>query len=233
MIGLLIELAISWALLWFVQKEHLNALGLSPTKSRIFQLVFGIVLAAFCCAAYSGMVLAFGENEVSVNKNFSAVNFAYSSWWVLSSVLFEELIFRGALLFILIHYIGENKACLVSAVGFGIYHWFSFGVLGNPVPMTYVFIMTGIWGYMYAMSFAKTKSLYLPIGLHFGWNFVNIVIFSNGPLGQQFLIINTQQKIEGVLSLLLFLFQVLAVPIIILLHFRPRKQETGDHSASL
>jgi hypothetical protein len=36
--------------------------------------------------------------------------------------------------------------------------------MGNPLQMTIVFIMTGIWGAMFAMAFARTKSLFLPMG---------------------------------------------------------------------
>ena len=89
------------------------------------------------------------------------------------------------------------------------------GAFGNPVQMIFIFCMTGIWGFMFAMAFAKTKSLYLPIGLHLGWNLISTVIFSQGPLGNQLLISNCGQKLGGILSLVVFLFQVFAVPLII------------------
>jgi membrane protease YdiL (CAAX protease family) len=129
-------------------------------------------------------------------------------------VLYEELIFRGALLYILIKKLGVKAACILSAIGFGIYHWFTSGAMGNPWQMIFIFLMTGIWGVMFAVAFAKTRSLYLPVGLHFGWNFVNIVIFSQGPLGKQFLIGNGTEKLGGVLSVIVFLFQLFAVPLL-------------------
>jgi hypothetical protein len=86
--------------------------------------------------------------------------------------------------------------------------------MGNPWQMIFIFLMTGIWGVMFAVAFAKTRSLYLPVGLHFGWNFVNTVIFSQGPLGNQFLIGSGTQKLGGVLSVIVFLFQLFAVPLL-------------------
>jgi membrane protease YdiL (CAAX protease family) len=80
--------------------------------------------------------------------------------------------------------------------------------------MTIVFILTGIWGAMFAIAFARTKSLYLPIGLHFGWNFISTVIFSQGPLGNQLLIGSGEQKLSGTLSIAVFIFQLFAAPII-------------------
>jgi membrane protease YdiL (CAAX protease family) len=103
-------------------------------------------------------------------------------------VLFEELIFRGALLYLAIGKFGVKTACTLSAVCFGAYHWFTYNLFGSPVQMVIVFLMTGIFGFTLAYAFAKTKSIYLPVGLHLGWNLFTIVVFSNGPLGQQIFI---------------------------------------------
>jgi membrane protease YdiL (CAAX protease family) len=84
----------------------------------------------------------------------------------------------------------------------------------NPLQMTIVFIMTGIWGAIFAMAFARTKSLYLLIVLHFGWNFISAVICSQGAIGNQFLIISGAQKLGGALSVAVFIFQIIAVPAI-------------------
>jgi len=80
--------------------------------------------------------------------------------------------------------------------------------------MIFVFIMTGIAGIMFAFAFAKTKSLYLPFGLHFGWNLVTTVVFSSGPLKQQIFIRENENRPEGILSLVIFLFQLFALPLI-------------------
>ena len=56
------------------------------------------------------------------------------------------------------------------------------------VPMTYVLLVTGAGGWMFAYAFAKTKSILAPIGLHFGWILISIVLFSAGPLGNQLFI---------------------------------------------
>lgn len=216
MIGLIVELAVSWLLLWFVGKKHLSALGFSPTGTRLLHLFGGFLVAAIFCSIYSVVMSSLTNNTWSINSNFPISLWASSSWWTFKSVMFEELIFRGAILYILIQKTNIKIACWVSATAFGLYHWFSFGVIGNPVLMIYVFISTGIWGLMYAWSFAKTTSLYLPIGLHLGWNLFNIVVFSKGPLGAQFLInTNNGHKLEGWPSLAMTIFQVFALPLVV------------------
>jgi len=212
--GLIVELIISWLLLWIFFKKGLLVLGIVPTQSRLFNLFFGILIAAVCGTLYYLSFVSFIANTWTLNKEFTGQKLLTSSWWTLMSVLYEELIFRGALLYILIKKFGVKAACITSAICFGVYHWFTSGALGNPLQMTVIFIMTGIWGAMFAMAFARTKSLYLPIGLHFGWNFISTVIFSQGPLGKQLLVISGGQKLGGVLSAVVFIFQLLAVPVV-------------------
>lgn len=130
------------------------------------------------------------------------------------------MIFRGAVLYILIWKIGANKAILISAIAFGIYHWFSYGVLGNIAAMIFVFIGTGLMGYAWALAFAKTKSIMLPFGLHLGRNFVYNTIFSKGPLGELVLTSRGGTELSDWASLLNFISGLVLVPILVLIYIR-------------
>lgn len=214
MAGIIVELIISWLLLWFICKKHLSVLGFIPTKSRAISLGLGLLIAASCCTLYQIMTTAFINNTWVLNKQVTGKTILESSKWTLVSVLYEELIFRGALLYIAIKKLGVTKACILSAVGFGIYHWFTFNVFGNPFMMVITFLMTAIVGLSWAFAFARTGSLYLPIGLHFGWNLFYTVVFSNGSLGQAILVRTNEAQLQGISSLLVFLFQVFALPLL-------------------
>ncbi|MFD1079714.1 CPBP family intramembrane glutamic endopeptidase, partial [Longispora fulva] len=122
--------------------------------------------------------------------------------------------FRGALLYMAIHILGKRNAMWLSAIVFGIFHWFSYNIFGDIVQMIYVFLLTGVSGYVFAYAYTETGSLYLPIGLHFGWNLLSIVIFSQGPLGEQLLISHTENSLRGLWSLYSFLYQVSVLPLI-------------------
>jgi len=212
MAGIIVQLIISWLLLWYFDKSNLTVLGVVPTKTRLLNFLSGLLLAACVCAAYNLLTTAFADNGWTLNKQLNTTKTLQGIWWVFKSVLFEELIFRGALLYLAIKRFGATKACLISAASFGIYHWFSYGAFGNPVNMIFIFLLTGIAGLMFAYAFAKTASLYLPVALHFGWNVVHIIVFSNGPLGQQIFQKINENQTPGLLSLLVFLFQMLALP---------------------
>lgn len=220
MIGIIVELLLSWLLLWMIVKKQPAVLGFMPSGNRIIQLFAGLLIAAVSCATYHLVKNYAAGNSWLLNKSFTIQNFVAGFWYTLKSVLYEELVFRGALLYIAIEKLGMKKAVLLSAVCFGIYHWFSYNAFGNPLQMIIVFFMTALFGLALACAFAKTKSLYLPVGLHFGWNLLHTVVFSGGPLGNQLLINGKDQRLLGVASLLVFLFQVLAVPVFTFLYLK-------------
>ena len=124
MAGIIVELIISWLLLWFICKKHLAVLGLKPTKNNVKNLGVGLLIAATCCTLYQIMTTAFVKNGWELNKQVTGKTILESSRWTIVSVLYEELIFRGALLYIALKKTGVTKACLLSSVSFGIYHWF-------------------------------------------------------------------------------------------------------------
>jgi membrane protease YdiL (CAAX protease family) len=211
MAGIIVELIISWILLWFICKKHLIVLGFTPSGKRVKDLVIGLLIAASCCTIYQLLTTAFVDNGWETNKQVTGNAVLENLRWTLVSVLYEELIFRGALLYIAVKKLGVVKACILSAVGFGIYHWFTFNVLGNPVMMVVTFLMTAIVGLSWAFAFAKTGSLYLPVGLHLGWNFFYTAVFSNGSMGQAILVRTNGNQLQGIPSLLVFLFQIFEV----------------------
>lgn len=226
MLGIIAELFISWLLLRYIVKRNLSVLGLEPTWMRTFSLGIGFLLAALACICYQLMSTLFANNTWIFNKDVNFNNIITAIWWVLKSVLFEELLFRGALLYIVIEKWGNKKGCILSAICFGVYHWFSYGAFGNILQMALIFFMTGIFGFVLAISFSKTRSMYLPIGIHFGWNLLDQLLFSRSPLGVQILMKSNSNTLEGIPSLFVFLFQIFALPLMIYgyLHYLQRKQ---------
>lgn len=183
MAGIIVQLALSWLLVWLFEKKNLGVLGLRPTKQRISGFGLFFLITAACCA--SGYLMrTFVGQRWEMNPLFTTRLLWEGLWWNIKSVLFEELIFRGVILYILIKRTGAGKAIIISSVAFGIYHWFSYELFGNPVQMIIIFIITGTMGLVYAYGYAKTFSLYIPCAIHLGWNFTNNFIFSNGNIGK-------------------------------------------------
>ncbi len=216
MLGIAVIILLSWLLLYLTEKQNILALGLIPRQKSLKLLFIGFVLTFLLYLIFHTGEILLQKSEISKNKEFTIEDFLQSAWWNFRSVLTEELIFRGAVLYIAIRKFGNKWAVLASALAFGFYHWFSYGVIGQLVPMIYVFIITGLMGYALAYSFWKAKSILLPLGLHFGWNFMNNVIFANGPLTQG-LLVETQSAMYNNTSSMIFSFIMhISVPLIIL-----------------
>jgi membrane protease YdiL (CAAX protease family) len=221
MIGVLIAFALSWLIVWLFFKEHITALGIVPTGRRMKLFLIGMVVMALFCSINSIGQTYFREFAYVRNPEYGFWQALNGVWWTVKAALLEELIFRGAILYLLIRKLGIVPACIISAAAFGVYHWFSYGMIGGRiVPMIYVFLLTGAAGWAFAYSFAKTKSILVPLGLHCGWIVMSIVVFSNGPLGDS-LFIHDQEKVEmgGWPQLMFFSFQTLLVPGLITWYF--------------
>ncbi|HBX68236.1 MAG TPA: hypothetical protein DEH25_02295 [Chloroflexi bacterium] len=79
----------------------------------------------------------------------------------------EELLSRGYHLQTLESGLNTFWAVLLSSAVFGVMH------LGNPNSESKWFVATGILlaGVFLAFGYLRTRQLWLPIGLHIGWNF--------------------------------------------------------------
>ena len=195
MIGIIVELAINWLLIWLFEKKDLRVLGLWPTGRRLADFGLFFFVTAFCAASGFALRMIIAKETWGVNPALSFNLFLDGLWWNIKSVLFEELIFRGVLLYILIKRVGMLKGIIISSIAFGIYHWFSFGILGNIQQMIFVFFITGIMGMIFAYGYAKTFSLYIPIAIHLGWNFVHGFVFSQGSIGKGVFVVTHQPVI--------------------------------------
>ncbi|MEM7762593.1 MAG: CPBP family intramembrane glutamic endopeptidase [Pseudomonadota bacterium] len=195
-------------------REPLTVLGIIPTRRRVIECISGMCFMALVGVINFMWQAHFKDVSYQINPDYQLGQLIGGSFWVLSAVIYEEFLFRGALLYLLIRYFGVVKACLLSSIAFGVYHWFSYELFGSRlILMIYIFLVTGAGGWMFAFAFAKTRSLFAPLGLHLGWNLVAAVVFSSGPLGEQWLV----QQGEGAYSsdwitLLFFTLQAIVAP---------------------
>ncbi|HMF74197.1 MAG TPA: type II CAAX endopeptidase family protein [Bryobacteraceae bacterium] len=78
----------------------------------------------------------------------------------------EEMIFRGYAFQLLIEKMGPFATILPVGVLFGLMHG------SNPNASGLGVLNTVLWGVLLGYAFLRSRDLWLPIGLHFGWNAV-------------------------------------------------------------
>lgn len=228
MIGILVQLLLSALLLWWIEKQSLSVLGWQPSIKRILQLSIGFLLAIMLAATYHLINGILTGTSWQRNPSFRLSELFNGLGWMLRSVLYEELIFRGALFYIALKRLGTTKALWLSVIAFGIYHWFSFGAFGQPFQMIFIFLITAAAGWMYSYAFIKTGSLYATIGLHFGWNCTGSLLFSQSSIGKYILIPvkdPTFQQNDLRSFLFMFLYQFFIPALITWLWLRKMEKE--------
>lgn len=155
------------------ERGQLADIGLGWTGASRRNLLLGV--AGGCGAALLSVLLPVVLRLADIEKipgstfNWGAVIFV--SVVLLFGAIGEEMLFRGYAFQLLIGYLGP----FATILPFGIL--FAFAHLGNPGQASTIVgwvapLNTAIWGILLGWAFVRSGDLWLPIGLHFGWNWV-------------------------------------------------------------
>jgi len=161
-------LSIAGYLLYVRVVEKRHALELS--RFRIALLPLGILIGLIWFGLLIAMLYASGHYQINglafPNRLVSAVIFA------IGTAIWEEVTFRGLLFRVTEQAFGTWVGVVVSAIAFGALH----GLNPNASLAASIAIILES-GILLAAAYFATRTLWLPIGLHFGWNFAEDFIF--------------------------------------------------------
>lgn len=166
--GLAIAMILAYRLLvrW---TERRTADELGP-RGAVALVLCGIVFGA---ALFAIVFLILSAGGIAHLGAFAGVT---GMWHALGAAvgaaIGEEIVFRGVVFRLLEESFGTLIALLASAALFGLLHAFNPGA--TAVSTAAIAIEAGL---LLAAAYAATRSLWLPIGLHFGWNFTEGGIF--------------------------------------------------------
>lgn len=98
----------------------------------------------------------------------------------IASAAGEEIVFRGVVFRLLEARLGTTIALVLSAAAFGLLH------AGNPgATWGSTLAIACESGVLLGLAYAASRALWLPIGLHFGWNFTEGGVFGAAVSGGQ------------------------------------------------
>ncbi len=177
MLQIIALFAFSWLIIWWHEKGNLSVLGFQPTLKRTGYFFLLLFVSILISASTYLLRMYFAEEQYTVNTSMNAQLFFQESWFQIRSVLTEELLCRGVLLYIMIRQLGTRKAIVLSSLIFALLHWFNSGVWGNVPQMALVFVFTFAMGLLLAYAFTQSKSILLPFAIHLGWNWVQNFVF--------------------------------------------------------
>lgn len=178
MLQLVALLLISWGLLHFIERKNLSVLGFKPAPGllKIVVLVF-IISAASATLAYLLRMYVAGEQYV-LSDEITPLMVLQEFGNQIRTVLTEELICRGAILYILIRRLGNTKAIVLSALLFASLHFMNPAIWSNVVQAGLLFIFTFTMGLLLGYAYARTYSILIPFAIHFGWNLFQNFVFA-------------------------------------------------------
>ena len=146
----------------------IEGLGLRWDRHSTTDLLVGLAITALVMLAIFACELASG----GISRGPITATDGMPLWKATLIMLFsapeEEILNRGALLSgVAIALGGRSKlAVLLSALAFGLGH------LANPGASAISAAGNTLGGLIYGYAFVMSGRLWLPIGLHFAWNFV-------------------------------------------------------------
>lgn len=197
----------------FIDKESFRSLGFYP-KRYTQETILGLGLGALLIA--TGFASLVFLNEIQwTGTNFVPENILSGICLFVFVAFYEELFLRGYILNNLMKSMNRMVALLISSVFFSMLHIF------NPNFTWFSFLNILLAGILLGLPYIYTKSLWLPISLHFSWNFFQGTIFGFNVSGQTTYSLFTQSRVsdnfwnggkfgfEG--SALSVLFQIIAI----------------------
>ncbi len=132
---------------------------------------YSFIMAAVLVIVGMGSMFAllFISGEVSVSSaHFSFTEFFKSVLFFLLVAMVEEILLRGYVQYYLMQSMNKYIALLIATMGFAAMHLF------NPNLTTIGIVNIFVCGLVLGYTYMQTRSLWLPIGIHFWWNFTQV-----------------------------------------------------------
>ncbi len=163
--ALLAALFANWLALRIYQHRGLAAAGLMANRAAAHNLALGIVGGLAAATVVLAPPLLVGAAHFAPVAAPTAGTLPFVTLALAAGSAAEEILFRGYGFQILMAAAGPFAAIVPVGVLFALMH------TGNPNVLWLGIVNTAGFGILFGYAYFRTRDLWLPIGLHFGWNF--------------------------------------------------------------
>lgn len=149
------------------ERGKLEDIGLDLSQSALYNggLGFAGGLAAAALVGFVPVITGLASFTPAPPQPNPVLSFAFIAVGLLFGAIGEEMLFRGYAFQMLLKRWGPFSTILPMAV---IFAW---GHANNPETSWLALGNTFAWGVLLGFCFLRSGDLWLPIGVHFGWNF--------------------------------------------------------------
>lgn len=179
----LFVLLVTWVCMR-VRRQPLADVGLDVGARWLRQALCGVAFGGTTMIVVTALIATAGGVRFHLDPAHGFVALAIGAWSFAGVALFEELLFRGFLFQRLVDGTGALVAQLSMAILFAVAHWDNPGMEGATQVWATLDIALG--AILLGLAYLRTGSLALPIGIHFGWNWVqgSVLGFDVSGIGQ-------------------------------------------------
>jgi membrane protease YdiL (CAAX protease family) len=173
----LIVLGASWLLLRF-EGKGLEVLGFDQAARRSKEFLVGMGVTSGAVALVQALGAWLLQLEWQWSADFVLADFVRLTLLpLITKVLVVALIFVGYLLLQALRFAGRTAGLWIAAVVFGLYDCYALDAFNDAGEMVGIFLTASAYGWLLALAFRQTGSLFAPMGLNFGWHFANKAVF--------------------------------------------------------
>ncbi len=170
----------TFVIMGLFEKKHLLEIGLKIERKTAYEIYFGLILGFLMISVVVVVNIIFENYKYELTPNQIVSQIFESILFFLLVALAEEILFRGYPFQRLIDGTSPLTAAIVFSLLFALAH------LGNPNVNSIALINIFLAGIWLSSAYIKTRSLWLPISLHFSWNFFQGYLFSLPVSGTSF-----------------------------------------------
>jgi uncharacterized protein len=187
-------LAASFIMVRYVNKKPFGAIGLTFHAHTVRELGMGLLLGLLMMAGiflveYLAGFVRLEWRDYSAGQMIGTLGYAFV--FFAAAAFVEELLFRGYAFQTVIQWITFLPATIGFAIMFALAHFY------NPNVTVLSLVNVGLAGVWLSFAYMKTRGLWLPTGLHIGWNFAQTALFSFPTSGSAFADLRIADSVQG------------------------------------
>lgn len=176
--ALVAMLAAAWIAVRYFDRRWFRSLGFAP-RAAIRDLPAGLIIGGGMIGAALAITAAMQWARIETVRSALTAPFALVALSVAINSVTQELLFRGYILQTIDARFNSTWAIAMSSVLFTAAHA---GALIAGIIPTVNLLLAGV---LLAIAYVVTRNLWLPIGLHFAWNFLQGPLLGLAVSGQE------------------------------------------------
>ena len=193
---------------WFLYKiEHksIKAIGLNITAKHLLFLVLGLLIGITALGLENFFRIIYTGEHWNISSSIDQPAIWKTLYVILPSVIVQELVFRGYLFVKTIEVTNVVIANVIFGILFMLVHVLDRDAMQNTGQLIFLIVSIPIGHLLFATALLRSKTLYFPIGLHWGNNWASSCLIGYGKNDNTIFYINNQYVFQSWKSFIILL----------------------------